>query len=154
MAKASAGIVLYRTLNETIEILLGHMGGPFWAKKDEHAWTVPKGEFEPHEETPIDAARREFREETGLDILQELQALPPFLKNNKRHYFFLLKKNVNPADLKSNTFEMEWPPKSGKLVSFPELDRFSWFELYEARVKIVKGQLPVIVMIGEILGNS
>ena len=153
MAKSSAGIILYRTLNETIEILLGHMGGPFWIKKDEHAWTVPKGEFEPNEETPTDAARREFREETGLDLLEELQPLSPFLKNNKKHYFFLLKKNVASVGLKSNTFEMEWPPKSGKIASFPELDRFSWFELSEARIKLVKGQLPTIEMIDEILNK-
>ncbi|MBK8503143.1 MAG: NUDIX domain-containing protein [Saprospiraceae bacterium] len=151
MGKSSAGIVLYRTSNETVEILLGHMGGPFWAKKDEHAWTIPKGEFDPDEESAIDAAKREFKEETGLEILDPLRPMDPFLKNNKKHYFFLLEKNVNPEELKCNSFEMEWPPKSGKLISFPELDRFAWFDLKMSREKIVKGQLAALDQLNKML---
>ena len=94
MTKSSAGIILFRRSNQQTEILLGHMGGPFWAKKDEHAWTIPKGEFEQDKETAVEAARREFREETGLEIAGELLTLSPFLKNNKKHYFFLIEQNV------------------------------------------------------------
>lgn len=151
MTKSSAGIILIRNLTSDVEILLGHMGGPFWVKKDEHAWTIPKGEFDPEIEIAIEAARREFKEETGLHILDDLRPMDPFLKNNKKHYFFLLEKNVNPEELISNSFDIEWPPKSGKSMSFPELDRFAWFELKKAREKIVKGQLPALDQLNKIL---
>ena len=147
MPKSSAGILLYQKRAQEITILLGHMGGPFWAKKDQHAWTIPKGEFDPDKESPEAAARREFEEETGLTITEELVPLDPFIKNNKQHFFYILEKNVDPATLKSNSFELEWPPKSGKTLHFPELDRFGWFSLEEAKVKLVKGQLPTLEMI-------
>ena len=151
MKKSSAGIILVRKSNQ-LEILLGHLGGPFWVKKEDHAWSIPKGEFEQDKETALQAARREFKEETSLEILELLRPLPPYMKNNKNHFFFLLEKNVDPSGLKSNFFEVEWPPKSGKIVSFPELDRFSWFNLDAARKKIVKGQLPALEMVEVILG--
>lgn len=144
MAKSTAGILIYRKSGGKIEILLGHMGGPFWSKRDENAWTIPKGEFEPDQESPIDAARREFKEETGLDIHEPMTGLFPFLKNNKRHYFFMVETEPDPDTFQSNSFEMEWPPKSGKIAIFPELDRFAWFNLELANQKIVKGQLPAL----------
>ncbi|NND34440.1 MAG: NUDIX domain-containing protein [Saprospiraceae bacterium] len=145
--KSSAGIILIRREGATLQILLGHMGGPFWTRKDQHAWTIPKGEFDLDNEIPEDAARREFLEETGMEIREELIALTPFTKNNKRHYFFFLEKNVDPDQLFSNSFELEWPPKSGKLSAFPEIDRFAWFDLSEAEEKLVKGQAPVFKLV-------
>jgi predicted NUDIX family NTP pyrophosphohydrolase len=153
MAKSTAGILIYRKSAGKIEILLGHMGGPFWSKRDENAWTIPKGEFEPDQESPIDAARREFKEETGMDIHEEMTALFPFLKNNKRHYFFIVEKNPDPDNLQSNTFQMEWPPKSGTIGIFPELDCFAWFDLKIATKKIVKGQLPALEQFLNMMGD-
>lgn len=144
MKKYSAGIILFHRDQDQVKILLGHMGGPFWSRKDEHAWTIPKGEFDPENENPEAAARREFEEETGLTITDELVPINPFTKNNKQHFFYLLGKNVDHATLQSNSFAMEWPPKSGTMQSFPELDRFGWFDLEEAKIKLVKGQFPII----------
>lgn len=143
MKKYSAGIILFQKEHQ-VKILLGHMGGPFWSRKDEHAWTIPKGEFDPENESPEAAARREFEEETGLTITEELVPIKSFIKNNKQHFFYLLEKNVDPFTLQSNSFELEWPPKSGKMQLFPELDQFGWFTIEEASVKLVKGQLGVI----------
>lgn len=153
MVKSTAGIIIYRKSAGKVEILLGHMGGPFWSKKDENAWTIPKGEFEPDQESPVDAARREFKEETGLAIHEPMSALFPFLKNNKTHYFFILEKEPDPENLRSNTFQMEWPPKSGKMAVFPELDRFAWFDLELATQKIVKGQRPALEQFLKIMGD-
>jgi len=144
MPKSSSGIILYHREDSIYKILLGHMGGPFWSKKDYHAWSIPKGEFDLEHEKPIDAAKREFKEETGIEITESLIPLTPYSKNNKRLYFFLCEKYINPDSLKSNSFELEWPPKSGKMAFFPELDRFGWFTLDEAKIKIVKGQLPAL----------
>lgn len=148
MPKSSAGIILYQNDGKGIMLLLGHMGGPFWAKKDNQAWTIPKGEFDPEEENPMDAAKREFKEETGVEISETLIPLTPYSKNNKRFYFYLCEKDIDPDILKSNSFELEWPPKSGKIQHFPELDRFAWIHLDEAKIKLVKGQLAVLDQIG------
>lgn len=144
MKKYSAGIILLQREQEQIKILLGHMGGPFWAKKDDHAWTIPKGEFDPENENPEAAARREFEEETGMSMSGPLHQLTPFTHSGKTFYFFVTEAEVNPGDLRSNLFPVEWPPKSGKIAYYPELDRFAWFSPDEAKNKITKGQLPVL----------
>lgn len=144
MKKYSAGIILLQREQEQIKILLGHMAGPFWTKKDDHAWTIPKGEFDPENEDPEAAARREFEEETGMRMSRALHRLTPFTHSGKAFYFFVTEAAVNPEVLRSNLFAVEWPPKSGKIAHFPELDRFAWFSIDEAKNKITKGQIPVL----------
>jgi len=126
------------------EVLLAHPGGPFWSRRDEAAWTLPKGEIAPQEE-PLAAALREFAEETGF------ASAPPFIplgelrqKSGKRISAWAFEGDADPARLQSNAFEMEWPPRSGRLQSFPEVDRVRWFGLAEARRKLIAGQVPFI----------
>jgi predicted NUDIX family NTP pyrophosphohydrolase len=144
-AKRSAGILLYRGTGETTEVLLGHMGGPFWARKDEHAWSVPKGEYL-DDETPEDAARREFQEELGLPVpdgdLVELGEVKQ--SGGKVITAWALHADLDPADVVPGTFELEWPPKSGQLKEFPEVDRVEWFTVEVARTKIVKAQAALL----------
>jgi predicted NUDIX family NTP pyrophosphohydrolase len=127
MPRISAGILLYRRAPSGLEVLLVHPGGPFWARKDAGAWSIPKGEFEP-EEDPLDAAKREFAEETGQQIVHAWASEGDF----------------DPVSLRSNTFTMEWPRGSGRVATFPEVDRTAWFPLDEARRRILKGQLPLL----------
>ena len=123
MPETSAGIMLYRRTGKALEVLLVHPGGPFWAKKDDGAWTIPKGLYESGEE-PEAAARREFAEETGYAPAGEMLALGSFRQpSGKRVMAFALEDDFEPDELVSNTFEMEWPPRSGKRQSFPEIDR-------------------------------
>ncbi|PRY42252.1 NUDIX domain-containing protein [Umezawaea tangerina] len=140
-AKRSAGILLFRDTENGTEVLLGHMGGPFWARKDDHAWSLVKGEHLDDEE-PQDAARREFQEELGLPApdgdLLELGEVKQ--SGGKVVTAWALRGDLDPADVVPGTFELEWPPKSGQLKEFPELDRVGWFDLETARTKIVKGQ--------------
>ena len=145
MAKLSAGLLLYRLRAGVIEVFLVHPGGPFWARKDEGAWSIPKGEAEPGEDL-LAAARRELREETGaeadgafLDLGRHRQA------SGKIVAAFALEGDFDPAALESQTFAMEWPPRSGKTAEFPEVDRAQWFDLATAARKIVKGQQPILV---------
>jgi len=143
MAKKSAGILMYRFLEGKLEIFLVHPGGPIWKNKDQGAWSIPKGEFE--DEDPLQAAKREFFEETGMSVEGEFKALTPVTqKNGKRVYAWATEGNVDPEKIKSNEFEMEWPPKSGKLQEFPEVDRAEWFGLEEALLKINSGQAEFI----------
>ena len=145
MAKKSAGLLLYRIKNNLMEILLVHPGGPFWQKKDIGSWSIPKGEVKEGEEL-LKAAFRETQEETGLK-LEENQPLPlnPVKqKSGKIIYAFALQADVKIDNIKSNLFEMEWPPKSGKKQSFPEIDRAGWFEADEARIKINGAQAGLI----------
>jgi len=139
--KRSAGILLYRGTGEATEVLLGHMGGPFWARKDDHAWSVPKGEYL-DDETPEDAARREFQEELGLPVpagdLVELGEIKQ--SGGKVVTVWALSGDLDPAAVVPGTFELEWPPKSGQLKEFPEVDRVEWFTVEQARTKIVKAQ--------------
>jgi len=140
-AKRSAGILLFRQGVAGVEVLLGHMGGPFWARKDAGAWTMPKGEYEPDEE-PSAAARREFTEELGLPVpdgdLVELGTVRQ--SGGKTVTAWALAGDLDPATVVPGTFELEWPPKSGRRQEFPELDRVAWFPLPEAATKIVAGQ--------------
>ena len=140
----SAGVLLYRRVGEALEVLLVHPGGPFWARKDEGAWSIPKGEFDAPEPA-ADAARREFAEETGVTLNGEFVALSPVRQpSGKIVHAFAVAGDLDPASIASNTFELEWPPRSGRTQSFPEIDRAAWFALDEARGKIIKGQRPIL----------
>jgi predicted NUDIX family NTP pyrophosphohydrolase len=140
MAKKSAGLLLYRDGTKGVEVLLVHPGGPFWARKDEGAWSIPKGEFEDGED-PLSAAQREFEEETGTRASGEFLALQPIKQpGGKLVYAWAVHADFDPSTLRSNTFSMEWPPRSGRRSEFPEIDRAAWFGLEEARRKILKGQ--------------
>ena len=137
--KKSAGIVAFRRRNERVEIFLVHPGGPFWIGKDVHAWSVPKGEFS--DEEPLAAAKREFLEETGQMIDGDFVALPPVSVHGKTLYLFAVESNTpDPDRIHSNTFELEWPPKSGYLQQFPEVDRAAWVPIEQAPLKLHKNQ--------------
>lgn len=141
--KASAGILAYRHGQQGVEVFLVHPGGPFWKNKDEHAWSIPKGEFA--DEDPLDAARREFAEETGQSIDGEFVALEPVRSSGKViHAFAVASDRPDPARLDSNTFEMEWPPRSGRRQAFPEVDQAAWVPLEEAAGKLHKNQRTLV----------
>jgi predicted NUDIX family NTP pyrophosphohydrolase len=140
MAKRSAGILLYKRLGGELLVLLAHPGGPFWQKRDYGAWTVPKGEFD-SDEAPADAARREFREELGVEAVGTLQPLGEIVqKGGKQVIAFALEGDFDVATLRSDTFEIEWPPRSGHRTAFPEIDKVEWMTLPVARKKILQGQ--------------
>ncbi len=153
MSTKSAGLLLFRELSGHLEVLLVHPGGPFWAKKDKGAWSIPKGEFEETED-PLGAARREFEEETGVAPTGEVIPLEPLRQpSGKLVYAWAMKGDFDPAVLKSNTFSMEWPPKSGRHQEFPEVDRAAWLWIEDARRKILKGQAPFLLELQEKLGG-
>jgi predicted NUDIX family NTP pyrophosphohydrolase len=155
MKKQSAGIVLYRLSKQGPQVLLVHPGGPFWAKKDLGAWSIPKGEFE-EDEAPLSAAIREFHEETGF-MLPSGEPLPlgtAKLSSGKVVYAWALSGDATASNMKSNTFSMEWPPKSGVTQEFPEVDKAAWYTLEEAKAKLNKGQVPFIEALAEHLGAS
>ena len=142
----SAGLLLYRRRSSSAQVLLVHPGGPYWTKKDEGAWSVPKGIVEPDEDE-FAGARREFAEETGFNIdvsagARDLGTFPQ--PSGKRLRIWAIEGDCNPADLKSNLFAMEWPPKSGRTAQFPEVDRGGWFDQDPALRKITQGQRAVI----------
>jgi predicted NUDIX family NTP pyrophosphohydrolase len=144
MAKRSAGILLYRMRNKVPEVLLVHPGGPFWQNKDEGAWSIPKGEYA-EDEDPLEAAKREMEEELGKKARGELKPLQPVrLKSGKIISAWYCHDDFDPEHLKSNLFEMEWPVKSGRMQSFPEVDKAEWFDFQTARKKINAGQVPFI----------
>jgi predicted NUDIX family NTP pyrophosphohydrolase len=154
MAAKSAGILIYRRRAGTIEVLLVHPGGPFWARRDAGAWSIPKGEYSDDEDAEA-AARREFAEETGWTIKGELKPLGEVRqKAGKAVTAFAGRGDFDPATLASNRFEMEWPPKSGRTASFPEVDRAGWFGLAEAAEKIIEGQRTLLDRLGELVGGS
>jgi predicted NUDIX family NTP pyrophosphohydrolase len=154
MAKQSAGLLLFRKTSVDVEVLLVHPGGPFWAKKDAGAWSIPKGEFDPGED-PLAAARREFAEETGASPSGEAIALAPVRQSGgKVVYAWAMNADFDPAALKSNTFSLEWPPKSGRRQEFPEVDRAAWFPLEEAQKKILKVQTPLIEQLRDVLEHG
>jgi predicted NUDIX family NTP pyrophosphohydrolase len=142
--EVSAGLLVFRRMTASIEVLLGHPGGPFWAKKDDGAWTIPKGLVEPDDDL-ISAARREFTEETSFVADGELFALSPVnQKSGKVVHAFACEKNFKLDTFTSNTFEIEWPPKSGRRRSFPEIDRIAYFSLAVAMKKIIAYQQPFL----------
>lgn len=151
--KKSAGILLYRYIDKTPEVLLVHPGGPLWENKDDGVWSVPKGEFE--KEDPLTAAKREFKEETGTDITgQFIELLPVKQKSGKIIYVWLLSGDLDTSNITSNLFELEWPPKSGNKTKFPEIDKAAWFTLDEARKKINPGQTGFINQLEELLSTG
>jgi predicted NUDIX family NTP pyrophosphohydrolase len=140
MAKHSAGLLMYRRRGE-LEVFLVHPGGPFWAKKDAGAWSIPKGEYRPGDD-PLAAARREFREETGFPVAGEFIPLTPIKQpSGKIIQAWAVEGDCDAEAIRSNTFTLEWPPRSGRQQEFPEVDRAAWFTLTAAREKIIKGQV-------------
>jgi predicted NUDIX family NTP pyrophosphohydrolase len=140
MPTTSAGLLMYRRREGAVEVFLVHPGGPFWARKDLGAWSIPKGLYEPDEE-PLSAARREFREETGFEASGDFIALTPLKQpSGKLIAAWAFEGDCDPQELHSNTFSMEWPPHSGREREFPEVDRAAWFGMEEAREKILPGQ--------------
>jgi predicted NUDIX family NTP pyrophosphohydrolase len=154
VGRRSAGILLYRFEAGRLEVLLVHPGGPFWARKEERAWSIPKGEIDEGED-PLTAARREFQEETGTRPEGDATPLKPCRQaGGKTVLAFALHGEFNPATLRSNTFKLEWPPRSGRFTEAPEVDRAAWFTLPEARAKIVGGQEPLLVELEELVGRA
>jgi predicted NUDIX family NTP pyrophosphohydrolase len=143
MPKTSAGLLMYRRRGEVLEVFLVHPGGPYWANKDDGSWSIPKGEFTA--ENALQAAIREFIEETGFAPEGEFRPLTAVVQANaKVVYAWALAGDCDPARLHSNTFALEWPPHSGMVQHFPEVDRAAWLTLDEARRKILHGQLPLL----------
>ena len=142
--KPAPGFSFFANRAESLEVLLAHPGGPFWAKKDDGAWTIPKGELGEDEE-PLSAAKREFEEEMGQPIDGDFVSLGELTQaGGKRVTIWAIRANFDPASLKSNMFSIEWPPKSGQYQSFPEVDRAAWFDIETARRKILKSQAPFL----------
>jgi predicted NUDIX family NTP pyrophosphohydrolase len=138
--KRSAGLLMYRRKGSAVEVLLVHPGGPFWAKKDEGAWSLPKGIIDPGEDELL-AAIREFEEETGFTAEGDFIALTPRRQpSGKIIYAWAIEGDGDPSVMKSNTFTMEWPPRSGEMGEFPEADRVEWFDIESAKSKIIRGQ--------------
>ena len=150
-SKQSAGVLLYRRQPSTLEVFLVHPGGPFWKNKDAGVWTIPKGEFK-NDEPALDAAVREFREETGHVLKGPFQPLSPIRqKGGKRVYAWATPGDLDPDTIVSNTFELEWPRDSGKTRTFPEVDRGKWFTLEEAKNFINPAQIPFLEELEETL---
>jgi predicted NUDIX family NTP pyrophosphohydrolase len=152
-SRQSAGILLYRWTTGTLEVFLVHPGGPFWKNKDAGSWTIPKGEFE-NEEPALDAAIREFREETGFTLKGHFQPLSPIRqKGGKRVFAWALAGDLDPAKISSNTFELEWPRHSGRQQTFPEVDKGGWFTLAAARLIINPAQIALLEELEETVAH-
>jgi len=152
--KSSAGILLFRRKNGFVEVLLVHPGGPFWSKKDLGAWSIPKGEYL-DDEDPFAAAKRELEEETGLSVDGEFLSLGELKQSSsKRIKAWAIEYDFDPAEIKSNSFMMEWPPRSGRMQQFPEVDAGAWFSLSDARLKLIRGQEPFLTRLVELLRSS
>ncbi len=153
MPKLSAGLLVYRRVDGAVEVLLVHPGGPYWANKDEGSWSLPKGEYD-EEEAPLEVALREFREELGLDPPDrgEPASLGEVRQpGGKRVQAWALPGDLEVAVVRSNTFAMEWPRGSGRTREFPEVDRAGWFDLEEARAKLLRGQVPFLDRLSDLL---
>jgi predicted NUDIX family NTP pyrophosphohydrolase len=148
----SAGILVYRRGDAGLEVFLVHPGGPFWAKKDLAAWSIPKGEFG-DDENPLAAALREFAEETGQTIEGDFRALTPVKQPSRKIvHAFAVEGEVDADKIASNEFELEWPPRSGRTQRYPEIDRAAWFPLAEARRRVHAGLVPVLDELARVLG--
>jgi predicted NUDIX family NTP pyrophosphohydrolase len=144
MPKRSAGLLLYRTGKHHLEVFLVHPGGPFWAKKDLGAWSVSKGEYS-DDEDPLEEAQREFREETGFSVSGPFLDLGSITQaSGKVVSVWALEGDCNPESLKSNLCEIEWPPRSGRTIEIPEVDRGDWFSIDEAKQRILSSQAPLL----------
>lgn len=145
--KLSAGILLYRIRSHVIQALLVHPGGPFWAKKDDGAWSIPKGEYDEGTDS-LEAAKREFHEETGCEVQGDPVPLMPVRQpSGKVISIWALEGELDATSIRSNGFRMEWPPKSGQCQEFPEIDRAEWFDLSTAHRKILSGQRPFLTQL-------
>jgi predicted NUDIX family NTP pyrophosphohydrolase len=154
MAKQSAGILLYRFRDDQLQVFLIHPGGPFFSKKDSGSWSVPKGEFL-NNENPLDAAKREFLEETGQQVDGEFIILKPITqKAGKKVYAWAVEGDIDHENIVSNLFEMAWPPRSGKKQTFPEVDKAGWFDVGEAKAKINFAQIEFIEELIGIINSS
>jgi predicted NUDIX family NTP pyrophosphohydrolase len=154
VAKRSAGLLLYRKRGLSFEVFLVHPGGPFWAKKDLGAWSIPKGQYEDGEE-PLDAARREFMEETGFAAPANAVALGEVKQaGGKIVIAWAAEGDCDPERMVSNLCSIEWPPRSGRMIEIPEADRGGWFSLEEARERILKSQQPFLDRLADVLGAS
>ena len=151
MPKQSAGILLYRNINSQLQVFLVHPGGPFFKNKDAGAWSIPKGEFEDDEDPQL-AAKREFLEETGQSVDGDFIKLSPIkLKSGKTVYAWAVEGDIDHSTIVSNLFEIEWPPRSGKMASFPEVDRAAWLDVAEAFLKVNAAQVGLIEELVELL---
>jgi len=149
MPKQSAGLLLYRLGKRGLEVFLVHPGGPLWAKKDLGAWSIPKGEYERGED-PRAAARREFEEETGFQIEGDVLELGTIRQaGGKLVSAWAVEGDCDPAKLRSNVFQMQWPPRSGRMAEFPEVDRGAWFTLSEAHERILASQGPILARLAQ-----
>ncbi|WP_040339797.1 NUDIX domain-containing protein [Candidatus Blastococcus massiliensis] len=154
MPRTSAGILLHRLGPAGREVLIGHMGGPFWARKDDGAWSIPKGEHGPDEE-PLAVAHREFEEETGFPVpAPDLVPLGQLRASGKVLTVWAAEGDLDADACVSNTFDLEWPPRSGRIQQFPEIDRAAWFGVDEARTKLVRGQVPLLDRLLDVLGEA
>lgn len=154
MSVHSAGIMLYRFVGSKLQIMLVHPGGPFWASKDDGAWSIPKGIYR-EDEDPLAAAKREFREETGYEVDGAFLDLGEKKQPSRKIvHTWALEHDLDTSQIVSNMFSLEWPPKSGTLLQFPEIDRGQWFEVHEARNKILKGQQVFLERLIEQLGYT
>jgi len=144
MPKLSAGVLLYRVVDGLVEVLIVHPGGPFWARKDDGSWSIPKGEYELGE-PPWDAARREFAEELGSEVPDGPRVdLGEVRQSGKVVTAFAVLGDLDVSEIRCNTFELEWPRGSGRLQEFPEVDRAAWLPVAAARLKLLKGQQPLL----------
>lgn len=158
MSKQSAGVLLYRFKNRDLQVLLVHPGGPFWAKKDTGAWSIPKGEIEENENA-FAAAKREASEEMGIslkniDLSFFIELSPVKIRSDKTVFAWALESDFDTKKLKSNFFEMEYPPKSGKQKQFPEVDEVGWFSIEKAKIKINKGLTPILSELTETIKHK
>lgn len=154
MKKQSAGILPYKFVKKQIFFFIAHPGGPFYKKKDNGFWGIVKGEFDDKEE-PLAAAIREFKEETTIEIKGDFLPLTPLKqKSGKLVYIWAIEYDFPIANIQSNTFQLEWPPKSGKMAEFPELDKFEWFDVDTTIVKLLPGQVPFVYELLTHLGVS
>ena len=151
MAKQSAGILAYQKQGDAVRVFLVHPGGPFWAKKDHGAWSIPKGEFDADEDGLM-AAKREFAEETGQAVDGAFHRLSPCKQPSRKViHAWAVETDVDADALASNRFEMEWPPRSGRMQTFPEVDRGAWFDLVDATQRIQPGQVPILLELARLV---
>jgi predicted NUDIX family NTP pyrophosphohydrolase len=152
--KQSAGILLYRTCGGQVEVFLVHPGGPYWTRKDDGAWSIPKGEYGEGDD-PLATARREFREETGSEVIGSFRPLSPIRQpSGKVVSAWAVEGDLDAATVKSHTFSLEWPPHSGTMQEFPEVDRGAWFDIAIARTKLQPGQRGFLDQLIELLKEA
>ncbi len=153
MPRTSAGLLVYRRRDETLEVFLVHPGGPFWQNKDAGAWSIPKGEYSP-EEDPLEAAKREFHEETGITVEGPCYQLQPVKqRGGKIVHAWAVEGDFDARQVRSNTFAMEWPRGSGKFRQIPEVDRADWFTVETAQEKILAGQAPLLTQLEQMIAE-